>query len=69
MASANHASKSTSTSTSTTHTPPLFGRGGYNGPNDADEDDDSRTPLLNLGRGGYNRGDDDEEEDGRGGYN
>jgi hypothetical protein len=57
----------------TTQAPTLFGRGGYNGPNDADSDDDSRSPIaapLNFGRGGYNRGgDDDEEEDGRGGYN
>lgn len=66
---------STFTSTST-QAPTLFGRGGYNGPADADSDEDSRSPTsstfntpLNFGRGGYNRGDDDEEEDGRGGYN
>jgi hypothetical protein len=52
--------------TFTTSKPTLFGRGGYNGPNDDDEE--SRT--LTFGRGGYNKGpDDDEEEDGRGGYN
>jgi hypothetical protein len=66
---------STFTSTFTsTQAPTLFGRGGYNGPADADNDDDSRSPSafsapMNFGRGGYNRGDDDEEEDGRGGYN
>lgn len=52
--------------------PMLFGRGGYNGPAEEEEDERSSsfgTPL-NFGRGGYNRGgDDDEEEDGRGGYN
>jgi len=60
----------TSSSTST-QAPTLFGRGGYNG--DDDSDDDSRQPSgfpANFGRGGYNKsGDDDEEEDGRGGYN
>ncbi|RDL35260.1 uncharacterized protein BP5553_07191 [Venustampulla echinocandica] len=46
----------------------LFGRGGYNGPKDDEEDSFLPTaPLtLNMGRGGYNRGaGDDEEEDGR----
>jgi hypothetical protein len=51
----------------------LFGRGGYNGPaEDEDERSSSSTfgTPMNFGRGGYNRGpDDDEEEDGRGGYN
>ncbi|KAH8594608.1 hypothetical protein B0O99DRAFT_687390 [Bisporella sp. PMI_857] len=59
-------------SSAATQAPTLFGRGGYNGPNE-DSEEDSRMPLggapLNFGRGGYNRGDDDEEEDGRGGYN
>lgn len=54
-----------------TQAPTLFGRGGYNAPNDNDEDDEHRMSMpVNMGRGGYNRGDDDdEEEDGRGGYN
>ena len=62
----------TSSSTST-QAPTLFGRGGYNSPNDNESDEDSRQPSgfpVNFGRGGYNKsGDDDEEEDGRGGYN
>ena len=55
-----------------TQAPTLFGRGGYNGPSNESEDEDSYTMAapLNFGRGGYNRGpDDDDEEDGRGGYN
>ena len=44
----------------------LFGRGGYNAPQ---EGMTSSSQPLDFGRGGYNRGDDDEEEDGRGGYN
>jgi hypothetical protein len=60
------------TMTTSPQQPTLFGRGGYNGPND--DDDDSRSAIIdstmNFGRGGYNRGgDDDDEEDGRGGYN
>ena len=55
-----------------TQAPSLFGRGGYNGPAE-DEDDDSFCVAapVNFGRGGYNRGpdDDDDEDDGRGGYN
>jgi len=49
----------------------LFGRGGYNGPAEGEDDDShSSSQPMNFGRGGYNRGpDDDEEEDGRGGYN
>ena len=47
-----------------------FGRGGYNGPAEDEEDEYTLSAPLNFGRGGYNRGpDDDEEEDGRGGYN
>jgi hypothetical protein len=58
--------------TSFTTQPVLAGRGGYNGPANESEDDDSFSigAPLNFGRGGYNRGpDDDDEEDGRGGYN
>jgi hypothetical protein len=59
------------TFTSSTQPIVLFGRGGYNAPeNSEDEDSFSFGAPLNFGRGGYNRGpDDDEEEDGRGGYN
>ena len=63
---------SSTTFTTTTQQPSLFGRGGYNGPANSDDEEDSRsfTLSLNFGRGGYSRGpDDDEEEDGRGGYN
>ncbi len=55
------------------------GRGGYNGPNTSNNDDeDSRSccpvnfgrggynapsEMVNAGRGGYNRGGDDDEEE------
>ncbi|TGO24932.1 hypothetical protein BPAE_0091g00090 [Botrytis paeoniae] len=58
-------STSTTYSPSTSSTPLNFGRGGYNGPNKNDEDEDSFRPTVSSLR----RGDDDEEEDGRGGYN
>jgi hypothetical protein len=62
---------SSTTFTTATQQPTLFGRGGYNGPANSDDDEDSRsfTTSLNFGRGGHSRGPDDEEEDGRGGYN
>jgi hypothetical protein len=49
----------------------LFGRGGYNGPeNDEEEDSFSTSTPIDFGCGGYSCGpDDDDEEDGRGGYN
>lgn len=57
-------------STTFTSTQPivLFGRGGYNGPeNDEEEDSFSTSTPTDLG---YSCGpDDDDEEDGRGGYN
>lgn len=58
-------STSTTYSIPTSSTPLNFGRGGYNGPNKNDEDEDSFRPTIYSLR----RGDDDEEEDGRGGYN
>jgi hypothetical protein len=60
-----------STTFTSTQSIVLFGRGGYNGPAEGeDEDSHSSSQPMNFGRGGYNRGpDDDEEEDGRGGYN
>jgi len=62
---------SMTSSASGTQAPTLFGRGGYNGPNDKDDEEEEKRTMVNHGRGGYNRGDDDddEEEDGRGGYN
>lgn len=63
------AAQTSNTTTFTTTTSPMqplnFGRGGYNGPNKNDEDEDSFRPIVSSLR----RGDDDEEEDGRGGYN
>jgi hypothetical protein len=61
----------TNTQSFATQAPSLFGRGGYNGPANDSEDDESHLGApMNYGRGGYNRGpDDDDEEDGRGGYN
>jgi hypothetical protein len=60
-----------STTFTSTQSIVLFGRGGYNGPAEGEDDDShSSSQPMNFGRGGYNRGpDDDDEEDGRGGYN
>lgn len=62
-------SSSTFTATSPQQ-PTLFGRGGYNGPNE-DEEDKSRLAFGEDRRDGYNktaRGADDDDS-GRGGYN
>ncbi|KAI9650020.1 hypothetical protein NHQ30_000033 [Ciborinia camelliae] len=69
------AAQSTSSSASNTFssspssTPINYGRGGYNGPNKNDEDEDSFRPIMSSGSLRLRGGDDDEEEDGRGGYN
>jgi hypothetical protein len=50
--------------------PTLFGRGGYNGPNEDEEDKATCSPpLINQGRDGYNKSSSNKDDEGRGGYN
>jgi len=63
-------------SSSSTQLPTLFGRGGYNSPNDNNSSlntlsTSTSTLILNYGRDGYNKSlkAGGAEDEGRGGYN